>query len=824
MDSKDLEALELPKVLERLAARTAFSASRELALALRPASELAEARRRQQETAEARRLLELRPELSIGGARDIRPRAVAAARGAALEPADLLEIKDTLLSARDLRRGFDKLDQGFSELRAIAQGLFPLPEIVAAISRAISDRGEVLDSASPRLAEIRRELRLARDRLKSRLERLLTDPKFAPMLQEPIITQREGRFVVPLRAEYRGKLKSVVHDQSSSGATLFVEPLQVVEHNNRVRELELAERDEIRRVLTALSAQVGGQAAALEATVLALAGLDLAFAKARYAEELRGEEPRLSENASDAPRAREPLPGELGSAPPPHADPARPGRGATARRARLWLLAARHPLLDPASVVPVDLTLEPDIQALVITGPNTGGKTVALKTAGLLALMAGCGLHLPVAPGSELMLFRKVFADIGDEQSIEQSLSTFSAHISNIIRILLEADAASLVLLDELGAGTDPQEGSALARALLGTLVERGATALVATHFPELKAYAHLTPGVQNANVEFDLENLRPTYRLNIGLPGRSNALAIAERLGLSQEIVERARSELPAGDLQADGLLDEIYRQRDAAVAASAASEAARQEALALRAELQDRLRQIDQERRVILEAAREESQTQLAELQEELRDLRRRMAALRRPLEETETIAVDLEHLAAEEAEALEPVSVLELPEAEVAGEPWQVRLGEPVHLPRLEADGTVTALNAEEAEVQIGRLRIRARLDELGPPRGEQVRADAPTPRASTITLRSEAPPAELQLRGKTVDDALMELERRLDAAYSAGLPFLRVVHGKGTGRLREAIRETLRGHPYVASIESGGAREGGEGVTVVHLVTE
>jgi DNA mismatch repair protein MutS2 len=794
MDSKDLEALELPKVLAGLAARAAFSASRDLALSLSPTADLAEARRRQAETGEARRLLELRPELSIGGARDVRPRVGAAARGAVLEPGDLLEIKDTLISARDLRRSFEKLEQTFPELKAIAQGLFPSPEIVAAITRAISDRAEVLDSASPRLAEVRRELRLARDRLKSKLERLVTDPKFAPMLQEPIITQREGRFVVPLRAEYKGKLKSVVHDQSSSGATLFVEPLQVVEHNNRVRELELAEREEVRKVLTALSGRVGAEAAALEATVLALAGLDLAFSKARYAEELRAEAPRLKE----------------------------------AGGSRMWLPAARHPLLNQASVVPVDLTLEPETQALVITGPNTGGKTVALKTAGLLALMAGCGLHLPVAPGSELALFRAVFADIGDEQSIEQSLSTFSSHISNIIRILDQADEGSLVLLDELGAGTDPQEGSALARALLGTLVERGATALVATHFPELKAYAHLTPGVQNANVEFDLENLRPTYRLTIGLPGRSNALAIAERLGLSREIVERARSQLPAGELQADGLLDEIYRQRDAAAEAGAAAEAARREALSLRAELQERLRQIEQERQQILQSAREQSEAQLQELADELRELRRRMAAVSQPPEQAAAISADLEQLAAAEAEAGEQdaIPAAELPEAEPAGEPWQVRLGEQVHLHRLDTEGEVTALDAEEAEVQIGRLRIRARLDELGPPRAAPPEAPAvrPTRSTSTVRLRAEAPPAELHLRGKTVEEALLELERHLDAAYSAGMPFLRIVHGKGTGRLREAVREMLRGHPYVATIEPGGQREGGEGVTVVHLDTE
>lgn len=821
MDSKDQEALELPKVLDALAARAAFSASRELALGLRPAGHLAEADRRQAETGEARRLLAARPELSIGGARDVRPRVGAAARGAVLEPTELLEIKDTLLSARDLRRIFEREEQDLPELRAVAHGLFPAPEIVASITRAISDRAEVLDSASPRLAEIRRELRVARDRLKSRLERLVTDPKIAPMLQEPIITQREGRFVVPLRAEYKGKLKSVVHDQSSSGATLFVEPLQVVDFNNQVRELELAEREEIRRVLAELSGRVGAEAAALEATVLALAELDLAFAKARYAEDLRAEQPRLHA-LDEAYRPARPLPDTRTTGGEAQLQ-SESVTGQPSAKPRLWLLSARHPLLDPAAVVPVDLTLEPGVQALVITGPNTGGKTVALKTAGLLSLMAACGLHLPVARGSELVLFPSVFADIGDEQSIEQSLSTFSSHISNIIRILEQADDGSLVLLDELGAGTDPQEGSALARALLGTLVERGATALVATHFPELKAYAHLTPGVQNANVEFDLENLRPTYRLSIGLPGRSNALAIARRLGLAPDIVERARAELPAGELQADGLLDEIDRQREAAAEARAAAEGDRREAASLRAELQARLRDLDRERERILQTAREQSEAELEELADEIRRLRKRLSAQGRPLEEAEDIRAELEKLADEISER-EPVGPSRL--AEPPDDEWEVRPGELVRLLRLDTEGKVTSLDAEEAEVQVGRLRVRARLDELGPPLAEPaepaLRESAPA--APAISLRAEAPPMELHLRGKTVEEGLEELERYLEAAYSAGMPFVRIVHGKGTGRLRQAVRAALRQHPYVAALESGGLREGGEGVTVVHLETD
>ncbi len=488
MDEKSLQLLELGKVLQRLEGYAAFSASKALAHELRPTVDLEEARRRQRATGEARRILGQHPELTVGGAHDLRPAADRAARGAVLEPGDLLDLKSTLIAGRSLVRLFGRLETPAPELASVVKEVDLPPGLIEAISRVLDDRGGVLDSASERLGEIRHDLRLAHDRLRSRLDRLVHDPKTVAMLQEPIVTQRDGRFVVPLRAEFKGQLKAVIHDQSSSGATLFVEPLAVVELNNQVRQLELAERDEIRRILAELSTEVGGAAESIRATVRALAEFDLALARARYADDLAAEEPELR-----------------GIEPPP----AGPHPGTVLR-----LLQARHPLLEPAQAVPIDLAIDQTTFALVITGPNTGGKTVALKTAGLLTLMAQCGLHLPTAPDSTLSVFSGVFADIGDEQSIEQSLSTFSGHIAAIIRILDEAGPTSLVLLDELGAGTDPEEGSALARAILGTLVERRVTSLVATHYPELKAFAQATPGVRNASVEFDLASLRPTYHL----------------------------------------------------------------------------------------------------------------------------------------------------------------------------------------------------------------------------------------------------------------------------------------------------------------------
>ncbi|MEN8172203.1 MAG: endonuclease MutS2, partial [Chloroflexota bacterium] len=517
MDEKTLNTLEYPKVLERLASYCAFSASAEMARNLRPSTKLHQVRRRLAETSDARQLLETRPETTIGGARDVRAFADAAARHVVLDPAQLLDIKYTLVAARGLRRFFERQGDTFPHITDIALRLPPPLGLVDAIGKTVSERGEVLDSASDKLAATRRDLRVQHDRLLSRMQRMLTDPKISPYLQDNLITQRDGRYVIPLQADFKGKVKAVVHDQSSSGATLFVEPLSVVEHNNKYRELLLVERDEVRRVLAALSIQIGEHADLLDEMVVTLAELDLSFARAQYAEDLNTAPPEVLafENRESDFDGLGPHPGVV-----------------------IQLREARHPLLDQESVVPVDLVLDPETYALVITGPNTGGKTVSLKTVGLLALMAQSGLHIPAQAGSKISVFEKIYADIGDEQSIEQSLSTFSGHITNIIHILEHADARSLVILDELGAGTDPQEGAALARSLLTHLLKRGVTTLVTTHHPELKAYAHGTPGVVNASVEFDLQSLQPTFHLTIGLPGRSNALAIAERLGLPKTIV----------------------------------------------------------------------------------------------------------------------------------------------------------------------------------------------------------------------------------------------------------------------------------------------
>jgi DNA mismatch repair protein MutS2 len=488
------------------------------------------------------------------------------------------------------------------------------------------------------------------------------------------------------------------------------------------------------------------------------------------------------------------------------------------------LLQARHPLLDPATVVPVDMILDPGIYALVITGPNTGGKTVSLKTVGLLALMAQSGLHIPAQSGSELPCFQAVWADIGDEQSIEQSLSTFSGHLTNIVRILKKADSRALVILDELGAGTDPQEGAALARAILGHLLERGVTTFVATHYPELKTFAHATEGVVNASLEFNIRTLRPTYKLTIGLPGRSNALAIAQRLGLPEQVIETARSEINPDDLRADKLLDDIHRQRKLAHKERQKAEKARAEVHKLRRELNERLEMIEDDRRQELEKARAEGELEVAILKENIESIKRQLQKARQPLEALKEIDQQAQSI---EEKIQKPVPRRKAQDTSPTG---PVRLGDKVQLRTLGAQGVVTTLGEEDVEVQVGTLRVRAKLSDLQRAREDETAEQASKGAAkkrqisqgTTRTPSVDSPGMEIDLRGQIADDALALLDDYLDRAYLSGMPFVRIIHGKGTGKLRQAVREALGSHPQVASFEEGHPKEGGEGVTVAKIV--
>ena len=844
MDAKSLHILEYPKVMERLANYCAFPASVEKARALQPSSDIFVARQRQAETSEAVQLMSIRPDLSIGGARDVRTSVDLALHGGVLAPNELLDVKYTLVAARTLTRTFERFTPQFPKLSDIVAQLPPPLGLIDAISRTISERGEILDSASEKLGVLRRELRIVHDRLMSKLQKMVSDPRNAPFLQEALVTQRDGRYVLPLRAEFKGRIRSIVHDQSASGATLFVEPLGTVEMNNQYRELELDERDEVHRIMAALSHQVGQYAYEINHTVEVIAELDLVFARARYAEELHATEPSLHRIDRQIKESSPKLLPEVGQISTPGEQTARnvvqeteindlkiniPGT-------IIRLYQARHPLLNPETVVPIDVELDDRTYALVITGPNTGGKTVTLKTVGLLALMAQSGLHIPVLSGSEISLFDQIYADIGDEQSIEQSLSTFSGHITNIIYILENADPRSLVILDELGAGTDPQEGSALARALLSHLLDRGITTLVTTHHPELKAFAHATPGVTNACVEFNLETLRPTFRLTIGLPGRSNALAIAERLGLPEPIIKTARSEINPDDLRAEDLLDEILHQRDLARKTRSAAEKSKQEAEALRAALVERLESIEDERRRLLEEARQEAAERLEALEEELVSVRKALTRARQPVNVLKDLQEKVEELQEDVGRSVERISTEDYSIPGKARKTHRaIRLGDRVRLRNLGAQGVVTALTHEEAEVQVGVLRVRTHLAELElpTPSGASTVGDDQSsvtqlhqPAGSeteTYIASPESPGMELDIRGRRAEEALDELEHYLDAAFMAGLPFVRIIHGKGTGKLREVVRQTLNRHPQVRSFEPGGDKEGGEGVTVIKLAT-
>lgn len=791
MNEKALNTLEYPKVLERLAGRTVFALSAERARALRPSTDLDEALHLLAETQEARQLIQDQPQFGIGGVRDVRAVLDNAEHGHILPATDLLDVKSTLVAARTLARRFEKEAVTYPLLSAIAARLPNPAGVVDAISKAISDRGDVLDSASARLGEIRGKLGVTHDRLLARMQKLLTSAQFAKFLQEPIVTQRDGRYVLPIRAEARSRVKVVVHDQSSSGATLFVEPLQVVDLNNEWRELQLAERDEEQRILKELSTLVGEQAGEIRLTLEELATFDLALARARYANDLRAAPPEML-----AMKIRK--------------DGVHPG-------VVLRLFGARHPLLDPESVVALDVELYPENYCLVITGPNTGGKTVTLKTVGLMVLMAQSGLHIPAEAGSQLSLFKSVYADIGDEQSIEQSLSTFSGHIANIIRVLEEAGQESLVILDELGAGTDPQEGAALANALLDHLVRRGITTLVATHYPELKAYAHGTPGVVNASVEFDLKTLAPTYHLMVGLPGRSNALAIAKRLGLREDVIEAARASIDPSDLKAEDLLDEIHRERERSREARQRAEEAQKTAQANRKELAERLEGIEDERLDVLARARAKAEEELQGLRKELGELRAELSKARQPLEALEEAKQALEEL---EAKIEQPAARKQVPESAPTR---ALRLGDMVQVRSLARSGIVTALSEADAEVQVGALRVRARLGDLELLSDEAIKAlEEANFEPVRVSAQVSSPGGEVSLRGQRAEEAMENLDRYLDQAYAAGLSSARIIHGKGTGKLRELVREELKKRPYVERFEEAQSYEGGEGVTVAFFL--
>jgi DNA mismatch repair protein MutS2 len=824
-----LETLEFPKIRARLAQHTAFAASRELALALLPATERDEVVWRLRLTSEARRLLDEYPQATIGGARDVREAVRHAARGGTLEAATFLELANTLRGMRRLRALLLKTDPDvYPLLRDLAEVLPQISGLEEEIERTIGDDGEVLDSASPTLGRLRREVMSSSSRLQERLQNMVTSSQYAGVLQEALVTVRDGRYVVPVRADKRRALPGLVHDQSASGATLYIEPMAVVDLNNRWREAQLAEREEVQRVLAALSGRVSGLADELIDAIETLALLDLFFAQARYALALRCVEPQIVDDAASA----TPASTSNGVAPPASgSDPSAP----------LLLTAARHPLLNQDTVVPIDIWLGGQFQLLLITGPNTGGKTVALKTTGLLALMAQAGLHVPAREPCRLPLLQQVFADIGDEQSIEQSLSTFSSHMTNIIRILRTIDEAAstdlraggvLVLLDELGAGTDPVEGAALARAICGRLLDRGCLGVCTTHYAELKVFAHNTDGVQNASVEFDVETLAPTYRLTIGLPGRSNALAIASRLGLDPSLVEAAQSTISGEEVQLEGLLANIHREREAASEALQRAETIRADAEKYRARHAEALQELEDTLQARIDEVNQQLEAEFRAARAELRKTREEAPGAelsRRWAQEAEQRLREMQARMQQTGRAIIGTHAPEPSAAPAADAPRPLKVGDSVLVRSLGLQGEILAIDEEDetADVQVGGFRVQAGLNELrrgkgdkGDPRSEQAASpppERPAPSRSVSVPPMPEVPLDFDMRGWRAADVPERLDRYLNDAYLADLPAVRLIHGKGSGVLRQVVRDMLRDHPLVRSFEGGGA-EGGEGVTI------
>ena len=784
MDSRSLALLEFPLVRDRLAAHTSFAPGRRLAEGLLPESDPILVARGLDETDQARDLLEERPGVGIGAAHDIGPAIERAARAGRLDPAQFLEIAETLDAAARLQTALGEDRRPL--LRGIGRQLHPLPAVRSTLARSFDPAGELLDTASPRLGGLRAAVRIAFDRLRRRLDTLVGS-ELGNALQEPIVTLRNGRYVVPVRAEARGRVKGIVHDASGSGATVFIEPLVVVELGNAWREAQLAEQEEVARILDELSALIAANANALRETLAAMARFDFWAAKAQLAAEMSAT------------------------------------RAETASTPEVVLLSARHPGLS-GRVVPIDIRLGDGFTALVVTGPNTGGKTVTLRTLGLLSLMHQAGLHVPAERGSRLPIFRDVFADIGDEQSIAQSLSTFSGHMRSIIRIVSAAGPGTLVLLDELGAGTDPTEGSALAQALLDHFIRAGALVAATTHYAELKAYAHTTPRAMNASVEFDIETLSPTYHLTIGLPGGSQAFAIAERLGLPDPIVADARSRLSESQRTFEATLARIRETEGETTDALARARAAEARAVEALKVADEERRKARRERDEAVRHAREEAE-RLVE------DLRAEVAAVRGTLERGHLTVPALEA-------ALERVDerVGRLPDAPARERratdrpPRTWRVGDRARSGSGGWEGRIAAIERKgsRATLEAGGMRVSVELDDLEPALapagsgGETSPGRSSSASVSAIRLaRARSVPSSLDLRGARVEEALDALGRYLEDASLGGLERVTVIHGMGTGALRDAVRSEAAAHPLVKDVRPGERGEGGDGATIVTL---
>ena len=780
-DQRNLNRLEFHKIVARLQECTTFNVSRELAGELAPITDLAEIVKRQQATSEAKVVLRCEPDLPLGGLRDIRNLIRKSVVGGILEPGELLEIGDMLFASRRFKAFFRDRGENYPIISGLTGDLCALRELEDCIKESIGPGGEVADNASPELRRLRSTIRSLQASLKEKMDAVIRSTEFQKYLQEPIITMRGDRYVVPIKQEYRSQFAGIIHDQSASGATLFIEPMPVVEKNNELRRTMAEEKHEIIKILTKLTNRVEENHEEITVGVHAAGEIDFVFAKGKLSQQMDGGEPKVNNSQF------------------------------------INLKGARHPLLR-VKAVPINVTLGREFRIIVITGPNTGGKTVALKTVGLLVLMAQSGLHIPVESGSETGIFCRVFADIGDEQSIEQSLSTFSSHMINIIGILEDVSNQSLVLLDELGAGTDPAEGAALAMAILDYLDRKKARVIATTHYSELKAFAFNRPGIENASVEFDIKTLRPAYKLNIGQPGSSSAFEIAGRLGLKDEIINVARQSLNGEDIQVAGLIRKLEDNRRTSESELREAEQLKMEMQKMKEEYERKLRDVTKKRSEIMEKARQEAY-------ELKRKTRLEVETLIKEIKEN--VAKGANHQALATAhEVKNRIRSLDT-EAETynaeqaPGEiPVNIKPGEEVFLPRYKQQGFAlsTPDSAGAVLVQVGMMKLTVPVSEL---RRQQGKTVSETIGPMVLTEKAKGMVTEVDLRGMTVDEAMETVEKYLDDAYLTGLPKACIIHGKGTGALRKAITSLLAGHHFVKSYRLGEYGEGGTGVTVVEL---
>lgn len=789
MNEKALRTLEYTKIIERLTELAGSSIGKELCRNLKPSSNLAEIEAAQKQTSDALSRIYQRGSIFFSGVQDVRGSLKRLEIGGSLSALELLRIAK-LLETTSRVKSFGRLENSDREkdsLDDMFDGLQPLANLYNEIYRCILSEDEIADDASPALAKIRRSIRQTNDRVHTQLASLVNGSS-RTYLQDAVITMRNGRYCVPVKSEYKGQVPGMIHDQSSTGSTLFIEPMAIVKLNNELRELELQEQKAIEAVLAELSNMAAAENENIADNFRILTQLDFIFARAMLSKSYNGTEPIFNE------------------------------------KGHINIKKGRHPLLDKKSVVPIDIWLGKDFRLLVITGPNTGGKTVSLKTVGLFTLMGQAGLHIPAFDHSELSVFDEVFADIGDEQSIEQSLSTFSSHMTHTVSILKEATDRSLVLFDELGAGTDPTEGAALAIAILNELHSRGTCTMATTHYSELKVFALTTPGVENGCCEFSVETLRPTYRLLIGVPGKSNAFAISSKLGLPEHIIEDARSRISEQDESFEDLLSDLEHSRITIEKEQEELARYKAEAASLKAQLEKKQERLDSAKERILAEANEKAHTILREAKEyadeTIKNFNKYGKAAGVSISDMERERTRLR----EKMNAAEKNMAKKTPaKVKKAVDPKALRVGDSVKVLSLNLKGTVSTLPDAKGNlfVQMGILRSQVNLRDIEP-------IDEPVITAPNFNrtgsgkikmAKSSSVGIELNLLGKTSDEAISELDKYLDDAYIAHLPSVRIVHGKGTGALRKAVHNYLRRCKIVDEYHLGEFGEGDAGVTIV-----